>query len=390
MMLEYLPHQIKMSDRVLDKVRRYGFAILAAEERTGKTGAFIRAVELSSAYTCLIVTKKAAISGIQDQIASFSAIKKYTVTNYQSLHKLTNIDFDVIILDEFHQGVCSYPKPSETFKALKPICTGKPIIFVSATPFSETYSQAYHALALSDYSPFLEHKNFYSFHRALGVECSVYFNGRSVQQYHLTKDLKPMLSPFMISMTRAQIGFEHEPTDRLHTVALDSKTKARISELKKDKVIEHLKVEALSIMGEMVSVHMLAGGGILKDDEYIELSSEKIDYIHEYFNPKTTAIMAHYKAEQERLGRIFPNVFSSTAQAEGVDLSHFDNLVIYSQNFSTSKFTQRRARQARIDRATPIVVHFLLADYGLDAKLYDAVAKKKSNFTARVYGDLFA
>ena len=84
-------------------------------------------------------------------------------------------------------------------------------------------------------------------------------------------------------------------------------------------------------------------------------------------------------------------MYSSTSHAEGVDLSHFDNLIIYSQNFSTSKHSQRRARQANINRADPITVHFLIADTGIDQHIYDSVSVKQENFTARVYnqGGLF-
>jgi len=382
--MDYLPHQIEKSDLVLSKVRAYGFAILAMEERTGKTGTFIRAVELSSARSALVVTKKAAIAGIEEQITAFGAKRSYTVINYQSLHKLpSNFSADVVILDEFHQGVCSYPKSSMTFKQLKPLCKGRAIIYVSATPFAESWSQSYHALKLSSWTPF-PHKNFYAWHKEYGVECEIYMHGRHIKQYHLTQEsrIKSILSPMMIAGTRKEVGFRHEPQDVLHHIALDEKTKTRIACIKKDKIIEELDIAADTPSRELNIVYQLSGGGI--DD--IRLSSEKIDYIRSNFDPGKTAIMAHYISEQERLKEIFPNVFSATAHAEGVDLSHFSDLVIYSQNFSTAKHSQRRARQANISRDEPIRVHFLIAeDPAIDRHVYETVARKQRNFTSRIY-----
>jgi hypothetical protein len=360
---------------------------MAMAERTGKTGTFIRTVELSSAKTCLVLTKKAAIDGILDQIESFGASKDYTVTNYQSLHKLQKGDYDVIVLDEFHQSVCAYPKPSITMKSLIDICRQKPIIYVSATPFSESYSQAYHPLYLSEWSPF-QHKNFYAWHKEFGIDTEIYMHGRAIKQYNLTNEsvIRSILSKYMITGTRQEVGFEHEPEDKIHIVELDTKTKVRINAIKKDKVLSEIDFSADSSMREINGIYQLSGGGVTTDiDEYLHLSSEKIDYIHSNFDINNTAIMCHYIQERERLKSIFPHVYSSTSDAEGVDLSHFENLIIYSQNFSTSKHSQRRARQANIKRDTPIVVHFLIADAGIDRYVYESVSKKQENFTARVY-----
>jgi hypothetical protein len=60
-----------------------------------------------------------------------------------------------------------------------------------------------------------------------------------------------------------------------------------------------------------------------------------------------------------------------------------DELVIYSMGFSTSKYTQRRCRQANKNREKPIKVHYLLTSF--DKKVYEQVAIKNKNFTGRTY-----
>jgi hypothetical protein len=99
------------------------------------------------------------------------------------------------------------------------------------------------------------------------------------------------------------------------------------------------------------------------------------------------AIMAHFKCEQHNLQKEFPKalILSSNRHAEGVDLHKVDNLIIYSMDFSTSRFTQRRARQANMKRDTPIKIHFYLFKGGLDEAVYKTVGVKKENFIKNSY-----
>jgi len=390
--MTYLPHQIKWSELAYSKIKDYGFVIIGAQERTGKTGTFLRVVEISSAQTCLILTKKNAIPSIQQQIQDFNTTKTYTVTNYQSVHKLASTDYDVIILDEFHDsGVQGYPKPSATLKALRSVTYDKPIIYVSATPFSESYAQVYHALSLSSWSPF-RHKTFYMFHREFGVEASIYMNGRQMKQYNIMQDaeVKRIISKYLITATRKDLGFKQEPVDQLHVVKLDAQTKADIKMYKAEQM-KHFKetpVPLDSTMAEANAVYLRGGGFVEHDKGCYQLSSEKIDYLLSHFGDiESVAVMAHYRCEQKFLSSILKRakVLSSTADAEGVDLHKIDTLVIYSLSFSTSKHIQRRARQANVNRKDPIIVHFLLTDAGLDKHVYETVDKKHSNFTARMY-----
>lgn len=367
------------------------FAILASEERTGKTGTFIRVAEMSNAENVLILTKKAAIGGIQEHIENLDAKKNYVVTNYQSVHKLHDVEYDFVILDEFHQALCSYPKQSQTSKQVSKFTHGKPILFVSATPFSESYAQAFYALKLSSWTPF-KHKTFYEFHREYGIEQVIFLSGRQIRQYHVMQEarMKSKLSRYILSATRRDIGFRHEPEDIIHRIRLDEATKADIKMYKKTK-LKHIKSQPIpldSIIAEMNAVYLRGGGMVEHAKECYQMSTEKVDYIMSNFGDSTdVAIMAHYVCEQRMLSKTFKNaqVFSSTAHAEGVDLHQFKDLIVYSMGFSTSKFVQRRARQCNINREHPIDVHYLLADGSIDSYLYHTVSEKKTNFTARVY-----
>lgn len=389
---EYLPHQKELGELVYQKASKFGFAILAAEERTGKTGTFLYAIEKSQAQSCLILTKKAAIDDIKEQIEAFGCKKQYEVINYQSLHKIQNADPDVVVLDEFHQALCAYPKPSKTQKSVKNLCKDRIIIYVSATPFSESYSQCFHALDICSYSPFRKYKNFYQWFAHYGIPVERWIGGRKTTEYKLTKEalIKAKLSPYMVQITRKEIGFKHEPEDHVCKVELDEITKTRINLLRKHRILyleNGQEYVADSTMALMNGEYMLTGGGLMIDNEYQPLSNEKIRYIFEHFDDsKSMAIMAHFVGEQERLKKIFKeaDVFSSTSDAEGVDLSGYDKLIVYSMSYSTSKYVQRRCRQCNINRKKPIQVYYLLTDY-IDKEVYKSVAVKKKNFTKRVY-----
>lgn len=110
---------------------------------------------------------------------------------------------------------------------------------------------------------------------------------------------------------------------------------------------------------------------------------EKVDYIlHNWGDEENLVIMYHFKAELIKLQRFFKKatLLQGTSNAEGVDLSSFDHLIIYSQDYSTSKHSQRRARQANMARKDPINVHFLLVQGAISAEVYQAVSINKENF----------
>lgn len=49
-------------------------------------------------------------------------------------------------------------------------------------------------------------------------------------------------------------------------------------------------------------------------------------------------------------------------------------------DFSTAKYTQRRARQCNMKRDTPIDFHFLLVKGGISEQVYKTVAINRTNF----------
>lgn len=384
-------HQEKISIDAYNILKKYGLVYLAMEERTGKTLTSILVAEMSTKIkTILVVTKKKALPGWEDTLGKFGTDKYYKVINYESLHKLTMTDFDLVIIDEAHANLSAYPKIGKIWKTLYPITKRKPVIFLSATPSAQSYAQLYNQLKLSSWSPFKRYSNFHDWFNVYGIPEIKFISGRQIKVYD---NVKPRayedVKHIFISYTRKELGFEHEPNDILHYVELEEGTKKMYNQLLKHKVIEDLLYIADTPMKKLMGLHQIEGGTLKNEEEYTNLTNtEKIEYIKsEFGDNSSTVIFYHYKSEERKLRREFKNarILQATSFAEGVDLSMYKTLIIYSMDFSTARYTQRRARQCNMQRGEPIDVHFILVKGGISEQVYETVAVNKTNFVNKYF-----
>jgi hypothetical protein len=124
------------------------------------------------------------------------------------------------------------------------------------------------------------------------------------------------------------------------------------------------------------SLHQIEGG--THKDIGILGNTEKIDYIKANFNIDKVAIMSHFIKEREHLSTIFPNVYSSISHSEGVDLSHYEALIIYSQDYSGAKFAQRIDRLTNISKGGSVGdIHILTSTSAISDMVHIAVSEKK-------------
>lgn len=386
-------HQLEGAKWALDTVRKYGLAYLAWQERSGKTLTALLTVENSLASTCLIVTKKKAIDGWMETLEQWSHKTKFVVINYESIHKIQD-NFEFIILDESHHAISSTGRTSKTWKSVYQKTVGKPILYLSATPYSEHLGLIYHQLKLSHWTPFKGQRNFYDWFREYGISNMTRTPYGLVETYTKYKDeeILKVLTPYFNFKTRKDVGIKHEPEANVVIVPLLAKTKQFIEKTMRDEVFEYSSIEIpLDSSMKMRMVHYQLEGGTIKLDKgalYLPFGNEKVEYIKVHYAGKDIAIMAHFVAERIMLEKTFPDakIFSSDGHAEGVDLSGIEKLLIYSMSFKTSKYTQRLARQANHNRETPIIVDILVADKpGIGYEVYKAVAIKKENFDKNSY-----
>jgi hypothetical protein len=386
------PHQLELADAAYAVLQQYGLAYLATEERTGKTLSALLVAEKASVTNILIVTKKRALPGWQETVAAAKLSKHYTVTNYHNVHKLTNT-FDFIILDEAHNYLGTYPKPSKIWLELRKLTKAKPILYLSATPYAQGPVLLYGQFALSSWSPWVRYTSFYEWHKSYGVAKSMWVNSREIKLYSAVRDDEVLATckHLFITKTRKALGFTHEPEDVIHWVELSESTKALYNTLVTDRcaVIQERELICDTVIKRRTSLHMLEGGVAKIGEHYLQLdNTEKIDYIKANFgDSESVVIMYNYIAEGIKLNEHFKKatILQATSYAEGIDLSHKDHLVVYSQDFSAARHTQRRARQANLNRTTPIKVHFLLTQGGVSEQVYTAVSVNKVNYVDSLF-----
>ncbi len=406
------PEQLELSTIGLKILKENGLVYLAMEERTGKTLTAILIAEDTTACSILVLTKSKALDGWENILNGYIHLSSYTVTTYGKAKGLKGREFDLVILDEPHAYVSAYPKTSKTWLSVKKIIKETPCIYCSATPYAQGIQLLFNQFKLCYFSPWDHYTNFYKWYEKFSLrdkEGKFFMNyiGNDTKAIDYTKiNTEKALAEvkhLFVTKTRAEMGFEHEPEDELHYIELGDSTREIYNTIMKDKVLcfDHILTDKEytlvcdSGMKLRSALHMLEGG-VLKidksknqDDSYLVIGNrEKVDYILDTWgDTKDVVIMYNYKGEQEKLESIFKNalILQASSYAEGVDLSMYKHLVIYSQDFSTAKHTQRRARQANKKRDTPIKVHFLLVKKAVSEQVYKTVSKNKRNFVDSVF-----
>jgi len=401
------PHQVKFAALVFDMLKQRGYSYLAGKPRSGKTLTAILAAEHSQKVDkVLVLTKKAAIGGWEKftQEPSLNLQHDYTVINYEQIMKRTKLksgkmvyklkinpeDYQLVIIDESHNlGVLG--KPSIRIQKIQELCANLPHIHLSGTAVVESPCGIYHQMAISKYTPF-KHRNFYDFHRQYGDKYYIKVQGRDMPQYERAKpELMPIIDSFTIYMTQEDAGIDKalQAKDVEHYVELSKNTKLGYNQLQKDNILKVMAINSEdeytlvcdTTMKLRTSLHMMESGIAKIDDEYIELgNTEKIDYIKETFgDEETTGIMCHFVGERKLLEKHFKHakLYSSSAHAEGVDLSHLKSFVILSSDYSGAKFIQRRDRIINTEGSESLEVHHILVKKAISSQVYKKVSKKQ-------------
>lgn len=395
---ELYPHQITLFDKAFLILKKRGMVYLACEERVGKTLVALKLVEeyfLRRPFKCLIVTKKRAIPGWESFLDGDS---RFEIANFEALKKIKHRkkDFNFAIIDEAHHALGGFPRPSYTSRNAQALCYDLPVVFCSATPCAQTFASLFHQLNITKYSPLDKYANFYAWFEDWGVPAlQRVTGGLQVKKYDEIKigGVQPVFDEYFVFMTRAEAGFGARLEDKIHFVELCSETKARIRELLSTHAFRAVSYHADSPGKLLKALHQIEGGTLKLGSRraWFAESFEKIDYILRTFGDSPDMVIFHeYVAEGLVLKSKFrrAEILQATTFAEGIDLSHKKTLIVYSQNFSASKYIQRRARQCNKNRKDDIVVHFLLCKNLISEQVYNCVADKHKNFTSSLYAPM--
>lgn len=369
--------------------------------RTGKTLTSLMTAEKYGAKNVLFLTKKKAISSIQDDYNLMKPSFDITIINNESMHKVEG-DFDLVIHDEHHR-FGSFPKPGKYTKLFKELYSHLPMIFLSGTPHPESFSQVYHQFWVSKYSPF-EEKTFYRWAKNYVKLKQVNYGYGMVNDYSNAdrEKIYNVIGKYVLTFTQEQSGFKSKVNEHFLTVPMKPITYKLCDTLKKDLVIrgKEKNVVADTAVKLMQKLHQLFSGTIKFEDSSTQIIDDsKAIFIKNYFKGKKIGIFYKFIAELELLKEVFGDDLTTDIEEfdnsdknialqfvsgrEGVSLRNADCLVAFNIDFSATTYFQFKDRMTTKERLVNDL-YWIFSENGIEKKIYKQVSKKK-NFTSSVF-----
>ena len=374
--MKFRKYQSEIIDKAFDVLVKYGFVYLSMQVRTGKTLTAMGTAQKLGVDNMLFVTKKKAISSIEDDYKLLSPKFHLTVINYESLHKVAG-KYECIVLDEAH-GMGAYPKPSKRTKMIKQIIKKQNpfVILMSGTPTPESFSQMYHQVYACPHNPFRNYTNFYKFAKDYVNVVQIRIGAMPHNNYSSGKQsILDQMKPYMISYTQKEAGFKVETIEKVLKVKMSDLTYNMVKQLKKNLVIE----------GTDGTVKFESGKATV-----IDLS--KAEFIRTQFKNQKIGIFYKFKAEYDALKEVYGDDLTSDLKEfkttdknialqvvsgrEGISLKEADCLVNYNIDFSALSYWQSRDRMTTKD-SIQNDVYWIFSENGIEEKIYRAVTKKK-------------
>ena len=401
-MIQLRQYQLENASKGLEILRNYWIVYLALETRTGKTLTALEIARRTRLKKVLFVTKKKAIQSIESDYHKMNPDFCLTVINYESVTKVGK-DFDLIICDESH-CLSTFPKPAKRVKDLKPIAYGKPIIYLSATPTPESWSQIYHQFFISHKSPFAAYKTFYKWANDFVDKRKKYLYNREINDYsHANIELiKKHTQHLFLTYTQKQAGFEVRLKEEILTVPMPDNIKAIIKSIERENVYlnDGLEIVADTAVKVMQKVHQLCSGTVIDENDYHIISTFKADYLKAKFEGQKIAIFYKFKSEFEMLKSTFPDYTDNAfdfqngkatvflgqfvSAREGIRLDNADAIIFFNIDFSSLSYIQSKNRIISFEREKEAVLYWLFSDCGIERKIYKAV-QNKSDYTLQHY-----
>jgi len=397
-------YQKEISLKGIEILRKYGLVYYSMEVRTGKTATALETAYLYGAKVVLFLTKKRAITSIENDYKDFGYEDKFNliVANDESLHLITSIP-DLVIHDEHHR-FGAFPKPNKTAKLFKDKFGKLPMIFLSGTPHPESYSQIFHQFWVK-VGFWKRHINFYKWANDYVVKKKKHLGYAEVNDYtEVNADgmnfIRKMQELIFVSYTQVQSGFNTSVNKKVLYCDMKPETELLQKQLIKNL---YLKMNDQDIIADTAvklqnKIHQLSSGSIITDEKNtIVVDYSKAEFIRDYFKGKKLAIFYFFKEEYNILDTIFLDdltndleTFNTTDKhialqqisgAEGISLAKADVLIFYNFGFSNVKFTQAIDRLTTMERKENDV-YFIFGKGGIEEKIYNRLELKKDYITS--------
>lgn len=399
-------YQSEIAQRANQILSNKNIVYLAMEVRTGKTATSLEIARLYGSKRVLFLTKKKAIRSIENDYRDFGFSEHFdiTVMNDESMHKLEDINYDLIIHDEHHR-FGAFPKPGIHTKMYKQMFAFKPMIFLSGTPSPESYSQIYHQFWVSAYSPFKHYVNFYRWADDYVNKYQRNINGILINEYDKGIEQKIMsaVSEYMITFQQKQAGFSTEIEEEILHIAMSDTTKNIIKKLERDLVVEGKDevILADTPVKLMQKIHQLCSGTVkFESGNSMVIDTTKAEFIKSKFDTLKIGVFYKFKEELNALKQVFGDELTTelndfdngdfkvialqiVSGREGISLKNADYVVFYNIDFSATSYWQARDRMTTMSRKFN-KVYWIFSEGGIEDKIYETV-KAKKKFTVNIF-----
>ena len=391
-------YQVEISSKATDILSARGIVYLSMQVRTGKTITSLETAKKYGAKEVLFLTKKKAISSIEDDYMRMGYDKYFSlyVINDESMHKI-NLKFDLVIHDEHHR-FGGFPKPGKYTKMFKKMYGRLPHIYLSGTPSPESYSQLYHQFWVSDRSPFKE-SSFYKWANEFVKVRQVRLSHGTVNDYS-DADIQKVMSvieEYMIAFTQEQAGFVSEISEEVLRVEMKPSTIDMCNKLKRDLVLEGKSqvILADTSVKLMQKLHQMYSGTVkFESGDSMVIDTSKAEFIKQRFAGMKVGIFYKFTAEYDALCQVFgaKNLTNSVEEfdssdksialqivsgREGISLKNAEYIVFYNIDFSATSYWQARDRMTTMDRKFN-KVYWIFSVGGIEDHIYKSVVNKKS------------
>lgn len=393
-------YQVDISSRASKILTSTGIVYLSCQVRTGKSLMALETCKLVNAKKVLFVTKIKAFSSIQGDYDDLNYEYELKVINKESVHKLTEFDYDVVVLDEAHQ-YGAFPKPGKFQKLIRKKFGHIPIIFMSGTMSPESYSQIYHQFQISTRSPFKKYTTFYRWASDY-VKVKKKFLGYAEINDYSDADIDKIMSVIkdqILTYTQEQAGFTSSVDEEVLYVDMKPQTHLMCRQLSRDLIIQGKDevIIADTAVKLQQKLHQMYSGTVkFESGKSMVFDLSKAEFIKWKFQGEKIGIFYKFKAEYDALSQVFGvenlttdlDEFNSTDKnialqivsgREGISLKAADYLVFYNIDFSATSYYQAKDRLTTMDRKFN-KVYWIFAKGGIEENIYRAVMNKK-NYT---------
>jgi hypothetical protein len=398
-MFKLRDYQIDISEQASALLWTYHIAYLCMQVRTGKTLTAFNAANIYGAEKVLFITTKKAIASIKNDFELLKPTFELYVTNHENVHTVQSGWYDLVIIDEAHK-LGGFPLVPERAKIIKKLCFGLPIIYLSGTPTAESYSQIYHQLWCSSFSPFKEYRNFYAWGQYfVDIKKKYYYNRESNDYKHAKKEkVMDAVKHLFLSYTQEQAGFSQMVNEHVLKVKMKESTYFLASKLRSRRV--HIGKNGEEIIADtevklMQKLHQIYNGTVLPEHgDPVCFDDTKVRFIKQQFAGQKIAIFYKFRGELEMIRWVFGGQITESPEEfnrrqdltfvsqiisgrEGINLSSADALVMLNIDFSHLSYWQARARMQTQERQTPCELYWVFSEDGIEEKIYERVKAKQ-------------